>query len=84
VLANDPHTVDQEKIKDIEMVRTVSGSSLEAHCKFPQGGSTATRILTMICLKLPLSGPSDGCFAPIAFWSGSPRIHVKVKTRFRL
>jgi hypothetical protein len=25
VLADDPHTVNQEKIKDIEIVRTVTG-----------------------------------------------------------
>jgi len=27
VLADDPHTVSQEKIKDIEIVRTVTGGS---------------------------------------------------------
>jgi hypothetical protein len=27
VLADDPHTVDKEKIKDIEIVRTVTGGS---------------------------------------------------------
>lgn len=27
VLADDPHTVNQEKIKDIEIVRTVTGGS---------------------------------------------------------
>ena len=27
VLADDPHTVDQEKIKDIKIVRTVMGGS---------------------------------------------------------
>ena len=28
VLANDPHTVDQEKIKDIQIVRTVVGGKI--------------------------------------------------------
>jgi predicted amidohydrolase YtcJ len=27
ILADDPHTVDQEKIKDIEIVRTVTGGN---------------------------------------------------------
>jgi predicted amidohydrolase YtcJ len=27
VLADDPHTIDQEKIKDVEIVRTVTGGN---------------------------------------------------------